>query len=274
MNQNNDDVELLDSTSKQEENPSNVTSTQVSDVSSVSNNPSSFTSNSNVVESLGNTTSSHQPSGTNQATTNSNSSGTSESSGLNPSVNSSNSNVDSNTQSKSTLNPIVIVVIFVLLLATVFLLPYSEDFFQSLFSNNDSSYTGEITSGRLVCTLENEEDQVNYHYTETYDFENSGVLSLQHVVLIQGDADVLNARKTQCDQLQVVAGDFEGVSIECNLSSDEMVETQFFNFRELDNTFSTAFIEAGGVYPNLEYGDDISEVQKNLELSGYECEIS
>ena len=53
-----------------------------------------------------------------------------------------------------------------------------------------------------------------------------------------------------------------------------MVETQFFNFRELDNTFSTAFIEAGGVYPNLEYGDDISEVQKNLELSGYECEIS
>lgn len=274
MNQNNDDVELLDSISKQEENPSNVTSTQVSDVSSVSNNPSSFTSNSNVVESLGNTTSSHQPGGTNQATTNSNSSGTSESSGLNPSVDSSNSNVDSNTQSKSTLNPIVIVVIFVLLLATVFLLPYSEDFFQSLFSNNDSSYTGEITSGRLVCTLENEEDQVNYHYTETYDFENSGVLSLQHVVLIQGDADVLNARKTQCDQLQVVAGDFEGVSIECNLSSDEMVETQFFNFRELDNTFSTAFIEAGGVYPNLEYGDDISEVQKNLELSGYECEIS
>lgn len=273
MNQNNDDVELLDSTPKQEVNSDNVNSnTSVSDVPSYSNDTSSFPNNFNVVESLDNTTSNPQPSVSSQdnASTNPNSSGVSESSSS--SVDSSNSN--GNSQSKSTLNPIVIVIIFVLLLATVFLLPYSEDFFQSLFSNNDSSYTGEITSGKLVCTLENEEDQVNYHYTETYDFENSGVLSLQHVVLIQGDADVLNARKAQCDQLQVVAGDFEGVSIECNLSSDEMVETQFFNFRNLDDTFSTAFIEAGGVYPNLEYGDDISEVQKNLELSGYDCEIS
>lgn len=273
MNQNNDDVELLDSTPKREVNLPNVNSnTSDSTAPSFSNNTSPFASNSNVAESLENITSSPQRSVPSQAniSTNYNSSDASESFALGPSVDSSNSN----SPLKSTLNPIVIVIIFVLLLTTVFFLPYSEDFFQGLFSDNDSSFTGEITFGKLVCTLENEENQVNYNYTETYDFENSGVLSLQHVVLIQGDADVLNARKAQCDQLQVVADGFTGVSIECNLSSDKMVETQFFNFRELDNDFSTAFIEAGGVYPNLEYGDDISEVQKNLELSGYHCEIS
>ena len=58
MNQNNDDVELLDSTPKREVNLPNVNSnTSDSTAPSFSNNTSPFASNSNVAESLENITS-------------------------------------------------------------------------------------------------------------------------------------------------------------------------------------------------------------------------
>ena len=98
---------------------------------------------------------------------------------------------------------------------------------------------------------------------------------MQHVVSIQGGTDFLNMRNAECQNLRQASAHISGISVECNLSSGEMVETQFFNFKSLqDSNVSTEFVEAGGVYPNVEYGDDISEVEKNLTISGYECRES
>lgn len=172
-------------------------------------------------------------------------------------------------------NPLVMVIVFVVLLVAIFLLPYTGSLFENLFSKKDTSSANEITSGKLVCVLENDADKMSYHYTETYEFEDRGVKTLQHVVLIQGNADKLKMRNAQCQQLSKLASTLSGVTVNCNLSSDEMVETQFFDFSSVkEKQMSSAFIEAGGIYPNIKYGDDIGKVEDNLTLSGYECDIS
>lgn len=183
---------------------------------------------------------------------------------------------DSTTQPKGKpLNPIVLIIVFVIILGTVILLPYSKDLFGNIFSNDIATDEEKVTNGSLVCTLENTDDDNNsFEYTETYTFTNSEVDTLEHEELIQGDADFLNERNDRCQLLKQNASSIEGVEINCDLNTSNMVETQKFNLARVDfDQLSTAFMEAGGVYPNAEAGDSYTEVQHSMEIAGYTCEV-
>ena len=184
-------------------------------------------------------------------------------------------NLNNINNSKPT-KPIVFFIIFIILLLVIIFLPYIGELFDFLFPKKEDnvSYTG-ISSGSLVCTLEHENNGISYYYTDTYDFENRKIRNLQHVVSIQGGTDFLNQRNMECQTIKQTADSLPGISVDCNLSSGEMVETQYFDFSSLKNSdVSTAFIEAGGVYPNVKYGDNVSDVEKKLTISGYECRQS
>ena len=185
-------------------------------------------------------------------------------------------NQDSNNNSSKSTKPVIFLIIFILLLLVIVFLPNIGELFSSIFPKSEApTDIAELENGSLICTLEHEEEGISYYYTDTYDFENRKVENLQHVVSIQAGTDFLNQRNMECQTLKQAASNIRGISIDCNLSSGEMVETQFFNFSSLRGVdVSTEFVEAGGVYPNVEYGDDISEVEKNLTISGYECSES
>ena len=185
-------------------------------------------------------------------------------------------NQDSNNNSSKSTKPVIFLIIFILLLLVIVFLPNIGELFSSIFPKSEApTDIAELENGSLTCTLEHEEEGISYFYTDTYDFENREVENLQHVVSIQAGTDFLNQRNMECQTLKQAASNIRGISIDCNLSSGEMVETQFFNFSSLRGVdVSTEFVEAGGVYPNVEYGDDISEVEKNLTISGYECSES
>lgn len=185
-------------------------------------------------------------------------------------------NQDSNNNSSKSTKPVIFLIIFILLLLVIVFLPNIGEFFSSVFPKSEApTDIVELENGSLICTLEHEEEGISYYYTDTYDFENRKVENLQHVVSIQAGTDFLNQRNMECQTLKQAASNIRGISIDCNLSSGEMVETQNFNFSSLrDVDISTEFVEAGGVYPNVEYGDDISDIEKNLTISGYECRES
>lgn len=185
-------------------------------------------------------------------------------------------NQDSNNNSSKSTKPVIFLIIFILLLLVIVFLPNIGEFFSSVFPKSEApTDIVELENGSLICTLEHEEEGISYYYTDTYDFENRKVENLQHVVSIQAGTDFLNQRNMECQTLKQAASNIRGISIDCNLSSGEMVETQNFNFSSLkDVDISTEFVEAGGIYPNVEYGDDISDIEKNLTISGYECRES
>lgn len=185
------------------------------------------------------------------------------------------SNVESTNGSSKTVKPIVLIVTFIILLVAIIFLPMSGDLFDSLFSKDDNT-SEEVTNGSLVCTLEHDDngDGISLQYTETYDFSDSKVESLEHEVLIQGNADYLTERNTECELLQSEAADITSVQIDCDLSSNQMIETQYFNLSTLDfSLLDIGFTEAGGVYPNGMSGENYKDVQRSLEMSGYDCEL-
>ncbi len=173
------------------------------------------------------------------------------------------------------VKPVVLLIAFIIILAAVFLLPYASEFLGKIFTNNQQEEVpNQISSGDLVCMVERENGENSYQYTETYNFTNGKVTTLEHEVLMQGDADALNDRYNECQLLQSNANMLTGVNIDCNLSSDQMVETQFFNLANFDvEQLTPGFSEAGGVYPNAQNGDSYEEVQRTMEMSGYQCEV-
>lgn len=185
------------------------------------------------------------------------------------------SNAESTNSSSKPVKPIVLIVTFIILLVAIIFLPMSGDLFDSLFSKDDNT-SEEVTNGSLVCTLEHDDngDGISLQYTETYDFSDSKVESLEHEVLIQGNADYLTERNTECELLQREAADITSVQIDCDLSSNQMIETQYFNLSTLDlSLLDIGFTEAGGVYPNGMSGENYKDVQRSLEMSGYDCEL-
>lgn len=185
------------------------------------------------------------------------------------------SNAESTNGSSKPVKPIVLIVTFIILLVAIIFLPMSGDLFDSLFSKDDNT-SEEVTNGSLVCTLEHDDngDGISLQYTETYDFSDSKVESLEHEVLIQGNADYLTERNTECELLQREAANITSVQIDCDLSSNQMIETQYFNLSTLDlSLLDIGFTEAGGVYPNGMSGENYKDVQRSLEMSGYDCEL-
>lgn len=178
-----------------------------------------------------------------------------------------------NVNSKSP-KPVFLIIGFILLLGTIVVLPYSKDFFDKLFSKDVVPVIDDIKTGELVCTMESEDLGNSFEYTETYSFDNSKVDTLEHVILVQGDADYLRERNAQCQILKQSANSVSGVTIDCDLSGEEMVETQFFNLARFDSTSITpAFTEAGGVSPNAKHGDSYKEIKRVMEMSRYECKV-
>lgn len=170
--------------------------------------------------------------------------------------------------------PILLIIAFVLLLATIIFLPYSQKLFDTLFPEDKEEIVEDITNGELVCSMESDDNSISFQYTETYAFSEGEVNSLEHKVLIQGNADYLNQRKNQCDVLKQNAVSISGVTIDCDLSNDEMIENQFFNLSRFDAmSVDASFTEAGGVLPNAKKGDSYKEVKRVMEMSGYECKI-
>lgn len=183
----------------------------------------------------------------------------------------SSSSPSSNTKSSK---PILLIISFILLLGTVLVLPYSEDLFDKIFANNTEEVIDDVTVGDLVCTMDGDDLGNSYQYTETYSFDNGEIDSLEHKVLIQGEADYLNQRNVQCQQLQQTASSISGVTVDCDLSDEEMLETQFFNLARFDSAnITTSFSEAGGVSPNAKNGDEYKEIKRVMEMSGYDCEV-
>lgn len=169
-----------------------------------------------------------------------------------------------------------LIIIFFLLLGTIVLLPYSQNLFSKLFFSNDEKQVKNdiISTGRLVCTMDSNDNFNSYQYTETYFFDDDKVSSLEHRVIIQGNADYLNVRNSQCQLLQQKASAIFGVAIDCELSSGEMIETQSFNLYDFDlSSISVAYTEAGGIFPNVTVGDNYKEIQRVMKMSGYDCEI-
>lgn len=169
------------------------------------------------------------------------------------------------------------VILFIVMFGLVIFLPKISDYIALRKAQGEEEKLGPIVTGTLKCTSKRTSEKYNINYTDEFEFKDSKLFRLTHVVSTEGDeiidADDLNTKLSNCRQLETMTKGLTGVSIVCSLSNGTLVETQIMNYALLDaDKVTTAFVEAGGLYPEYVNNQNIDQIEKNMNAANYKCE--
>lgn len=172
---------------------------------------------------------------------------------------------------------VTMIVFFIFMFAFIMFLPDISTFVSLKKAEEEQKKAPVITTGSLTCTLSRTSEAFNLNYTAVFEFTDSKLDKLIYTSATKGDAVVdeipLANLLTKCETLQEEVYGNDGVRIECSQSGGMVVETQTLNYNTLNvEKVTSAYIEAGGVYPEFKKGQDIDGIEKNMNASGYTCE--
>lgn len=177
-------------------------------------------------------------------------------------------------RAKSNFRYIMTIILFVLLFAFVFYLPEISHYInEKQYLKGDEEV---ITTGNLECTKKDNDKDYDYEYSNTFSFTNSKLTRLYFKTSTSGslskDLDHLEKIKDKCDNLKIQVKKLDGVAVKCDLDDKTVTVEQELNYVDIDvDKVTNAYVEAGGVYPNYKYNDNINKVEKDMKAAGYTC---
>lgn len=187
------------------------------------------------------------------------------------------SNPDKKTKKESNLKYYMTFIFFALLIWMVAFLPEISSFVSNYMASKQQKGVPAITTGTLTCTMNTNDDKYDYYYEADFNFKDSKMYRLTFSATTKGDQNLdaieLSGMKSSCDLLQQQTANLEGVEVSCSLSNGVYENVQKLDYEDLKSDLvTTAYLEAGGTYPNYEYGQDINEIEKEMKASNYTCE--
>ena len=184
---------------------------------------------------------------------------------------------DKKTKKESNLKYYMTFIFFALLIWMVAFLPEISSFVSNYMASKQQEGVPVITTGTLTCTMNTNDDKYDYYYEADFNFKDSKMYRLTFSATTKGDQNLdaieLSGMKSSCDLLQQQTANLEGVEVSCSLSNGVYENVQKLDYEDLKSDLvTTAYLEAGGTYPNYEYGQDINEIEKEMKASNYTCE--
>ena len=169
-----------------------------------------------------------------------------------------------------------LILLFGILFGVVFFLPDISKYVETQ-KYMKTHVEEKITEGVLKCKYEDSTDTLDYNYLLKFSFSNNRLDELEYLLEIRGDAtedaDVLNERKMECDQISSGVESLKGISVSCSLSNGLYKQKQIIDYASVNkDTAMSAYTEAGGIYPDYENAENIDDIERNMNASGYTCE--
>lgn len=164
------------------------------------------------------------------------------------------------------------IILFIFFFALVYFLPEITDYINMKKSERNQE---KITSGTMICTEKKNTKTLDINITVSVNFINNEVTSITHTQTSMGDKnedkEELEKLRQSCSTLKGYTKDLEGISVVCGLNNGVATTKQIINFEKLGKgNVSTAYTEAGGIYPTFKKGDTISTIESKMK--GYKCE--
>ena len=166
--------------------------------------------------------------------------------------------------------------LFIAIFAMVYFLPNISSYFSKLKSERELANSAIITTGTLECNLKKYDKKFDYLYESIFTYKDNMLLKLSYKVTTKGDqtidADELSLLNQNCNNLREHVNSLEGISVRCSLNNGVNINEEELRYSLIDvDKVTTAYLEAGGVYPNYKYNEDIDKVEKSMKASGYTC---
>jgi len=172
---------------------------------------------------------------------------------------------------------VLLILFFIFLVGFIIFLPEINTMVNRLKAGDTGLEKEEdITTGKLICTLDTSTAKLDKSYYLTFNFTDSKLEKTNFVITTKGDItldeETLNGLNDTCNQLKKNVSEISGVSVQCSYSDGKLVETQVFELKDLDSEkLDAAFTEAGGNNPEYQYGQDIDRIERGMNASGYTC---
>ena len=172
-------------------------------------------------------------------------------------------------QKKKTIG---VFVLFGIMFGVVFFLPQISLYFAN--RRDAMNQVPEITEGLLSCSYTNNKD-IDETYSWDFSFKDNRVTRANLVTKTYAKPDVLAKLETSCNKLQQTTSQYEGLKVECSYDDKTFVKKEYLNLQTIvvDQAY-TAYTEAGGVYPNFYGGENIHDIEKDMNAQGFKCKIS
>ena len=163
-----------------------------------------------------------------------------------------------------------------LLILMIVFLPEINTVVHDFFNKKEAENTPSITSGHLICTLETNDSNFNYEYETDFSFKDSKLYKLTLTTKTVGDLNLdatdLSGLNASCQLLQFQTSKFDGVEVMCDLAGNTFTNTQTLDYEVLNrDEVTTAYLEAGGIYPNYKYEENIDDIEKDMNAQNYSC---
>ena len=162
------------------------------------------------------------------------------------------------------------VILFILLGAFIFFLPQIREY----FLNRNS--TKEILSGVLSCSKKVSKDNLTYNYQDDFYFTKEKLKNYNIEKTVSSNSseskqDVQDL-DTVCKKISEEISNVDGATNTCSLINNKQKTKQSFDLTILNvSDLTSAFAEAGAIYPEFTLDEDINKIETKMQESGYIC---
>ena len=171
------------------------------------------------------------------------------------------------------LKRILLVIFLVFAGLFVFFLPNISEYFNGVRSNTYKENV--VENGYLKCTKTNSNDSSSTEYEYLLNFKNKGITDGTYTTTYENeDEKKVTANNAKCNEIEKISENIDGIDVSCSVSNNISTTTQNNIYRNIKTGKLTAFTEAGGIYPEYKYNDDIYGIEAKLVKAGYDCDIS
>ena len=174
----------------------------------------------------------------------------------------------------STFKRIMAIILFLGFFAMVYFLPEISNMITNYQESKKPKEV--ITDGVSTCKLSRTSENLDINTIAKFSIINSKLYKLEYITTTIGDKvedeEELKKLNNSCETLKLAAGELNGVTISCSLNNGTNTTKQKLDFEKVNaDEVSTAYVEAGGVYPEFKKNDNIDKIESKMRASGYEC---
>ncbi len=172
----------------------------------------------------------------------------------------------------------VMIFFFILILAFIIFLPEVTTFLSELKPGGQNNTTTEdITTGKLVCTLDTSTKNLDKSYVRTFGFTDNKLEKVTMETITKGDIDedalTLDKLNNNCNTIKEGVLSLDGVEVECDYRNGKLTETEVFDLNAYDyESVKAAYTEAGVDMVKYEFGEDINSIKTSMLQGGFSCE--
>lgn len=165
---------------------------------------------------------------------------------------------------------------FICIIAFIVFLPEIESFIRlNVLSKPPEEEV--ITSGTLVCTLEDNTANLTIERTREFAFTDNKLDSAKFTTVTKGDSvsdeETLNTTYEKCRSIKEGTDSLTGVNITCVQEEGKVHTTESFDFSKYDSEkVSAAYTEAGASMLEYDYQTNIDDIMTNMLRSEFNCE--